>query len=568
MNAAIDDQNLIAPNQRTLHMPNPSLGAEPVHDVHHNGCIVIVGANGSGKSRLGAWLENPVSLVRDKIMAFAPKRGAYRIGAQRVLVLPEQAQRMAAEQAAQQLEQGTDGPGGGTSRVQGDPVVGQTNDFGPLLNRLFADRAREAHEYMQRGRATAGNPGAPPQGNLDKLKEIWERIFPHRVLEFGDHVVQAKMAVSPELGKADELYRASALSDGERVGFYLAAQVLLAPKNALLVIDEPELHLHESIQSAIWDALEGSRPDCVFVYITHDLGFAASRVGAVKVVLHDYIAPTENQDVGVWKWQLVPATDEIPEDVILRILGSRRATLFVEGIVGSWDHKLYEVLLPQYYIVPNGGADDVIKAVRAFDALPRLHRYHPHGLIDLDDRSGAEITALNRRGIHVLPVAGVENLLTLPECLEAFAATLSWTDDSARNAAIEDAKRRVISEMKTVRLRTIAKRASHAIRQRLSSVSADGYEKTDLINAVSAAVAAAAPEAVYDTAVITIDTALDATDGTAYEATLRVFRNKGILEAAANAFRLQGQIFGQKIIDLIRNDENLREKLASRLDLN
>lgn len=568
MNAAIDDQNLIAPNQRTLHMPNPSLGAEPVHDVHHNGCIVIVGANGSGKSRLGAWLENPASLIRNKTMATAPKRGAYRIGAQRVLVLPDRAQRMAAEQAAQQLEQGTDGPGGGMSRVQGDPVVGQTNDFGPLLNRLFADQAREAHEYMQRGHTTKGNPGIPPQSTLDKLKELWERIFPQRRLEFGDHIVQAKMAVSPESGKGDELYRASELSDGERVGFYLAAQVLLAPKDALLVIDEPELHLHESIQSAIWGALEGSRPDCVFVYITHDLGFAASRVGAAKVVLYDYIAPTENEDVGVWKWQPVPATNEIPEDVILRIIGSRRATLFVEGIVGNWDHKLYEVLLPNYYIVPNGGADDVIKAVRAFDALPHLHRYHPLGLIDLDDRFGAEIAALRHRGIHVLPVAGVENLLTLPECLEAFAATLSWTDDTARNAVIEDAKRRVINAMRAVRLRTIAKRASHAVRQRLSSVSANGHEKTDLIDAVSAAVMAAAPESVYDTAVTTIDTALDATDGTAYEATLRVFRNKGILEAAANAFQLQGRVFGQRIIDLIRTDEDLRAKVTARLELN
>ena len=44
-----------------------------------------------------------------------------------------------------------------------------------------------------------------------------------------------------------------------------------------LIIDEPELHVHRSIMDRLWDELEGARPDSVFVFITHDLEFAASR---------------------------------------------------------------------------------------------------------------------------------------------------------------------------------------------------------------------------------------------------------------------------------------------------
>jgi len=188
-------------------MPNPSCGSQPTGDVQHVGQIVVVGANGSGKSRLGAWLENPVLLRRDAGPGGNPALLAYRIGAQRVLTLPREAQRMAPAQIAGQLARGRTGPSLPT-RLQGDPVVGQTDDFQLLLNTLFAERVGLDREYSEKGRQTGGQPGPPAEGTLDRLQALWCRIFSERDLIVGDHVLHAK----PKDGLA---YSATDLSDGE-----------------------------------------------------------------------------------------------------------------------------------------------------------------------------------------------------------------------------------------------------------------------------------------------------------------------------------------------------------------
>lgn len=114
------------------------------------------------------------------------------------------------------------------------------------------------------------------------------------------------------------------MSDGERVIFYLIGQCLAARENGILVIDEPELHLHRVLQSRLWDAVESERADCLFVYLTHDLDFAVTRVNATKIWLKSY----ENNR---WDWHLVPENEDIPERLLLEILGSRKPILFVEG---------------------------------------------------------------------------------------------------------------------------------------------------------------------------------------------------------------------------------------------
>ena len=547
--------------QQTLSMPNPSTGNPPATEVKHYGQIVIVGANGSGKSRLGAWLENPFSLMQNHGPASgaAQSKSGYRIGAQRVLTLPDQGQRMDFEQANSQLANGGDGPGHRVSRLSGDPVVGQSNDFALLLNTLFAEQAKSAREYRARGRAD-GNPGFPKEDTLERLKKLWERIFPERELIIGEITVQAK----PKDGGTT--YSASALSDGERVGFYLIAHTLLAPPNARLIIDEPELHLHESIQSSLWDALEAAREDCVFVYITHDLGFAASRNQATKIVLYDYTAPATPDDVGIWTWNLVPKAQNFPEDIVLRILGSRRPTVFVEGLVGSLDQEVYEALFPDKYIVPCGSCNAVERAVRAFQLQPDLHHLSISGIIDRDDRSPNEIAALLEKRIHVLPVAAIENLLALTECITKYATSLNIAETDIPNR-IQDGQRRVHAAMKRVRLDTIAERAQYALSKRLRKVSRNGSTKQDLVTAVGETIASVDPSVEYDRAEATVDEALKGNADQAYEGTLMVFRNKAVLAELAAAFGASRDKYTLSVIRALRVDASLRTAILDRLSI-
>ncbi|HMH53962.1 MAG TPA: AAA family ATPase [Candidatus Acidoferrum sp.] len=544
--------------EQILRFPNPSLSEPPIIDVPHRGQIVIVGANGSGKSRLGAWLENPASLWPNRSNTGDQPRHAYRLAAQRALLLPDHAERMEPRMAHDRLVRGEDGPSSGSSRVRGDPVVGQANDFGLLLNALFAERARQDRDYRERGSATGGNPGKPPEDTLTRLTVLWQRIFPERKIIIGDHLVQARPR------GAGDIYSASALSDGERVGFYLAGHALLAPPNTRFVIDEPELHLHESIQSAIWEALEAARQDCVFVYITHDLAFAASRTRATKVVLYDYTAPTQPGMVGSWAWDVVRPTHDVPEDVVLRILGSRRPTLFVEGRTGSLDQEVYEALFPDMYIVPSGNWDSVDRSVRAFRGQFHLHHLAVSGVIDRDDRAADEIEALKEKGVHVLPVASVENLLVLPECVSAYILAAE-VPESKRLARLADGKRRVLAAMARVRDDTIAERAQYAVRRRLGLVSRKGPTKLDLVEAVDEAVKASDAASTYDEAALAIDSALGAGGEPAFEATLSVFRNKAILAEFASAFGVDREYYASTVIAAIRSDDTLRVSIRRRL---
>ena len=113
------------------------------------------------------------------------------------------------------------------------------------------------------------------------------------------------------------------MSDGERAVLYLTAQVLCVPNNKMLIIDEPEVHLHRSIMTRLWRRLEESRQDCLFVYITHDLEFASAHGKIDKIWIKEY-------DGNRWLFEKV-RDDSIPEQLIFEILGSRKSVLFVEG---------------------------------------------------------------------------------------------------------------------------------------------------------------------------------------------------------------------------------------------
>lgn len=198
------------------------------------------------------------------------------------------------------------------------------------------------------------------------------------------------------------------MSDGERAIFYLIGQTLLADENTLLIIDEPELHVHRSIMSRLWDELEAARADCAFVFITHDLEFAASR-SAEKYVIRDYLPASG------WTIEAVPEETGFDEEITTLILGSRKPVLFVEGDQRSLDIAFYRACYPGWTVIPRGGCQSVIHSVSSMRSNAAFTRISCAGLIDADGRDASERARLNDIGVSVLPVAEIENLLLLPE---------------------------------------------------------------------------------------------------------------------------------------------------------
>ena len=517
---------------------------------------MIVGANGSGKSRLGAWFENPGHIGPSQ----NPNRQAHRISAQRSIELPSP-QRIDTNVAKEQFARGSAGPAGNSnSRVAGDPIVGTLNDFNTVVNALFAERASVAAEYLIRGRSTGGHPGEPPTDTLNQVLEIWTRIFPERKLAADDYKIEARVVGS------NKEFPATAMSDGERVGFYLVSQTLLAPKNSRIVIDEPELHLHESIQSSLWDALEAARTDCTFIYITHDLAFAASRIGAPRVVLLEYIAPNLPTDVGEWKWLLIPSSQFLPEDVGLKIHGSRRPVLFVEGQIGSLDQRIFEALYTDRLVVPSGSWEAVDRSVRTYRQIPHLHHLKVVGFIDRDDRDVEEIQGLAEQGIFVLPVGTIENILATDSVMTAVGQARKLTDPEIQKAKVT-AMQRVLKALTSVREATIAERAQYSVRRRMGAIVRQNNSKESLIEALNVKVTQINASAIFDAAELMINSALGAaTLKEQYGEALKVFRNSAIIHEVANAFSISTDDYINITIDLLRQQKgSFKQEMLSLL---
>src|SRR5690606_26499157 len=124
-------------------------------------------------------------------------------------------------------------------------------------------------------------------------------------------------------------YSISELSDGERNALLIAASVLTARTGTIIIIDEPERHLHRSIISPLLTLLFAQRPDCAFVVSTHDDMLPLDNPAARTLVVRG--CTYEGQRVTAWDADLVAADAELDDSLKRDILGSRRKLLFVEG---------------------------------------------------------------------------------------------------------------------------------------------------------------------------------------------------------------------------------------------
>lgn len=383
----------------------PINGTETTIESQH--CFVFVGANGSGKSRLGAWLEmHNVETV-------------LRISAQRALEIPESVIIKSEADAWNYILYGHEKEKNkGYKWKWGKNYTTQlVNDYENVLASIFARMTNEhkaffalCREYESRNES---NPHTPDIIS-DKIIDIWNAVFPHRTIVLED----AKIIASVIGGNH---YHAKDMSDGERVAIYLIGQCLVAPDGITLVIDEPEIHLHKSIMHKLWDKIEEYCPNNTFVYITHDLDFAASRKESTKIWLKSYDKENDSEQ---WDIEILNRDDDIPDSLLIEVLGNRKNVLFIEGEKGSYDYQLYAQVYKDYYVIPRKNCRTVIESTKAFNGIKALHNLEIKGLIDRDYMTDGEIESYKKESIYTLDVAEVENLYCIEELLRIVASYL------------------------------------------------------------------------------------------------------------------------------------------------
>ena len=366
--------------------------------------IVLIGANGAGKTRMSVWIEEKHTNV-------------HRISAQKSLNMPALTRPSDLNASQERLWYGENGNNKNSLRTTGkrrgrwgnNPAIHSLNDFIQLMEVLVTEDYEKSLEYRKEHKS--GNVGFENTTKLENIKEIWQNVIANKILE----IHAGKIEVSNR-NLGNKFFNGSEMSDGERAIFYFIGEVICADKNSLIIIDEPENHLHKSILIRLWNEIESTRPDCIFLYITHSLDFAVSRNNSQIVWVKDM--PTEN----VWEYELLSEDDSRIDAIKLEILGNRQNVLLVEGTPqNSIDMQLYSAIFKDYNVIPVDNCDRVISYTRACQNLSKLHYCKVKGIIDRDRRSESAIEKFNRDNIFCPEVADIENLFLLPEIIKIVA---------------------------------------------------------------------------------------------------------------------------------------------------
>lgn len=268
-----------------------------------------------------------------------------------------------------------------------------TSDLENLMIALFEEKSERADGLYNMLEERRGSL-------LDQTISMWESLITHRKLKqnsrYGIHVETLE----------GEQYEFNSLSEGEKAVFYYIGHILLANKDSYILIDEPENHLHLSICIRMWDLLENFRDDCKFVYITHNIEFAVSRNDKTLIWNKHFEAPFS------WDFSIIEKDENIPERLLLEIMGSRKDVLFCEGDDrNSLDFKLYSRMFTQYNVIPVGGHDNVINYCKSFNNNPTVGRLNAFGIIDGDTWSEVQCQNYKENNIFVLPFNEIENAL-------------------------------------------------------------------------------------------------------------------------------------------------------------
>jgi energy-coupling factor transporter ATP-binding protein EcfA2 len=494
--------------------------------------VIIIGANGSGKSKLGAWMESK------------DRKRFHRIGAQRQLIWQEHLMSKSFEQLSNVFLYGGEFVKEDTlDRYFTGGKDGKTNterkDIDAVLSAVFAKRTAQFEEFDEKLKQAPDKMLSREVNIVDEIQDIWNSVFPQRKILFKDLKVIASI-------NGNE-YNGTGMSDGERVAAYLIAQALLVPKNKIIIIDEPEIHLHRSIMNRLWEAIERRRQDCLFVYITHDTQFAANHRTSDIVWVKEY-------DGNNWKYEMV-ADSDLPEQMLLDILGNRKPVLFVEGESGSLDIRLYTILFPDFYIVPCGSCTTVIERTKAYKDTPQVVNYiKAYGIVDRDYRTDAEISALAGKGVFALKVAEVENLFLCKEVFDLIAQN-QGKGESEVNSAIDFV---VNTKFKNMMTQQVTEATSYEIKYQLSLVdttSADNFKE---------AVQAINYDAIFN---VIKDKYEKVSNEGNYAEIIKLFNKKSIAKSVGHFFGLNDNDYCELIIRLGSGEkgDDLRSALSAYL---
>lgn len=269
---------------------------------------------------------------------------------------------------------------------------------------------------------------------LDRVEQIWNQIFPEITFypETDDRVL--------EVIRNGNKYSINGLSDGERCVLFYIGNVLLAPENSYIVVDEPETFLNGAVYNELWDLLISERPDCQFIFASHNMDFVQSRTNATYIWCNKFEAPY-NLD-----YQLLDDFQKLPLNLLTEVSGTKKPILFCEGTKTSIDYQIYSKLFSEFcFVKPVQGHKQVIQHTKAYNNLQHLHGNTAYGIIDNDWMDDSSIQVYKEQSIFVLPFNEVEMILVDDAVVKS---CLHFDDDKEKQQKIKNLQQSIIDSCK------------------------------------------------------------------------------------------------------------------------
>ena len=264
-----------------------------------------------------------------------------------------------------------------------------------------------------------------------KLEKIWNKIKP----EISFEIDPIKIIVNVE--KNNSKYSINGLSDGERCILFYIGNVLLAPENSYIVVDEPETFLNAAVYNELWDLLISERPDCQFIFASHNMDFVQSRTNATYVWCKEFEAPYN------FDYEILEEIQEMPLSLLTEVSGTRKPILFCEGTKTSIDYQIYSKLFSEFcFVKPVQGHKQVIQHTKAYNDLQHIHGNTAFGIIDndwMDEKSVQDYKDIN---IIVLPLNEIEMILVDESVVKS---VLPFDDNTEQQRKLNNFKDAIIS---------------------------------------------------------------------------------------------------------------------------
>ena len=453
--------------------------------------VTIIGANGAGKTR---FVNHLVEQCGDQ---------AYRISALRALFPVEQEEQSLKGSIGERFDK--------FNRNMQQVVNTAKSEFDKLTYVMMIDEFRslmnfKAHQLMHEEMEF-------PKTKLDKVVKMWQEVFPkNKILR-----ENGKLLFATE-GQTDK-YTALRLSDGEKAVLYYLGAVLYAMDDAVIFVDDPETFIHPSIMHTLWNVIEEIRPDCTFVYSTHDINFASSRIDNKCIWVKDF-----NPERMTWDYEVLQSSNNLSDSLYIDLLGTRKPVLFVEGDEEhSIDSRLYALVFPEYTIKPLGSCNKLIESVRSFNDLQGLHHLDSWGIVDRDRRDDKEVAYLRKKKILVPNVAEIENILMLEGVIRAVARHRHKNEHDVFNSVKRAVIKNFDNEIKQQALQHTRHRVKHDIELRVDmkfrNISALEDHMIDLVNEIN-------PRGIYEMLCREFHVYVQKKD---YDEVLRVYNQKLML---------------------------------------